>query len=106
MTGDAHQFLADGLVTSPKRFIAGGSYVGLKTYAPDKMDVGLLLSELSCRTAGVYTTNRFVSPSVTLTRQNVDAGKVRGVFVTSGIANAGVGEQGMTRRQGVPAARR
>ncbi len=96
MTGDAHQFLADGLVTSPKRFIAGGSYVGLKTYAPDKMDVGLLLSELPCRTAGVYTTNRFVSPSVTLTRQNVDAGKVRGVFVTSGIANAGVGEQGMT----------
>ena len=96
MTGDAHQFLADGLVTSPQRFIAGGSYVGLKTYAPDKMDVGLLLSELPCRTAGVYTTNKFVSPSVTLTKQNVDAGKVRGVFVTSGIANAGVGEQGMT----------
>lgn len=95
MTGDAHQFLPDGLVTSPQRFIAGGSYVGLKTYAPDKKDVGLLLSELPCRTAGVYTTNRFVSPSVTLTRQNVDAGKVRGVFVTSGIANAGVGEQGM-----------
>lgn len=96
MTGDAHQFLPDGLVTSPLRFVAGGSYVGLKTYAPDKRDVGLLLSELPCRTAGVYTTNRFVSPSVTLTRQNVDAGKVRGVFVTSGIANAGVGEQGMT----------
>ena len=96
MTGDAHQFLADGLVTSPQRFIAGGSYVGLKTYAPDKMDVGLLLSELPCRTAGVYTTNKFVSPSVTLTKQNVDAGKVRGVFVTSGIANTGVGEQGMT----------
>ena len=96
MTGDAHQFLAEGLVTSPQRFIAGGSYVGLKTYAPDKMDVGLLLSELPCRTAGVYTTNKFVSPSVTLTKQNVDAGKVRGVFVTSGIANAGVGEQGMT----------
>ena len=96
MTGDAHQFLAEGLVTSPQRFIAGGSYVGLKTYAPDKMDVGLLLSELPCRTAGVYTTNKFVSPSVTLTKQNVDGGKVRGVFVTSGIANAGVGEQGMT----------
>ena len=95
MTGDAHQFLADGLVTSPQRFIAGGSYVGLKTYAPDKKDVGLLLSELPCRAAGVYTTNRFVSPSVTLTKRNVGAGKVRGVFVTSGIANAGVGEQGM-----------
>ena len=96
MNGDAPEFLPDGLVTSPQRFVAGGSYVGLKTYAPNKMDVGLLLSELPCRAAGVYTTNKFVSPTVTLTRQNVAAGKVRGVFVTSGIANAGVGEQGMT----------
>ena len=93
---DNVQFLPEGLITSPQGFIAGGSYVGLKTYAPNKMDVGLLLSEAPCRTAGVYTTNKFVSPSVTLTRQNVDAGRVRGVFVTSGIANAGVGEQGMT----------
>ncbi len=95
MSDDA-QFLPDGSVTSPQQFIAGASYVGLKTYARDKMDVGLLLSEVPCRTAGVYTTNKFVSPSVTLTRENVAAGKVRGVFVTSGIANAGVGEQGMT----------
>ncbi len=93
---DNVQFLPEGLITSPQGFIAGGSYVGLKTYAPNKMDVGLLLSEAPCRTAGVYTTNKFVSPSVTLTRQNVDAGRVRGMFVTSGIANAGVGEQGMT----------
>ncbi len=95
MSEDA-QFLPDGSVTSPQQFIAGASYVGLKTYARDKMDVGLLLSETPCRAAGVYTTNKFVSPSVTLTRENVGAGKVRGVFVTSGIANAGVGEQGMT----------
>ena len=95
MNGDPPQLLTDGLVTSPRRFLAGGAYVGLKTYAPNKMDVGLLLSELPCRTAGVYTTNKFVSPSVTLTKRNVATGKVRGVFVTSGIANAGVGEQGM-----------
>ena len=96
MNGDAPEFLLNGLVTSPQGFLAGGSYVGLKTYAPDKMDVGLLLSESPCRAAGVYTTNKFVSPTVTITRENVDGGKVRGVFVTSGIANAGVGEQGMT----------
>ena len=81
MNGDAPEFLPDGLITSPQRFVAGGAYVGLKTYAPNKMDVGLLLSELPCRTAGVYTTNKFVSPSVTLTRQNVAGGNVRGVFV-------------------------
>ena len=93
---DDVRFLPDGLVTSPQGFLAGAAYVGLKTYAPDKRDVGLLLSESPCRAAGVYTTNKFVSPTVTITRENVAAGKVRGVFVTSGIANAGVGEQGMT----------
>ncbi len=92
---DDVQFLPDGLVTSPHGFLAGAAYVGLKTYAPDKMDVGLLLSEQTCAAAGVYTTNKFVSPTVTITRENVAAGRVRGVFVTSGIANAGVGEQGM-----------
>lgn len=89
------QFLPDGLVTSPQGFAAGASYAGIKTYARDKMDVGLLLSETACTAAGVYTTNRFVSPSVTLTKEHIDAGGVRGVFVSSGIANAGVGEQGM-----------
>lgn len=89
------QFLPSGLVTSPMGFVAGASYAGIKTYSPDKMDVGILWSEQPCRAAGVYTTNKFVSPSVTLSRQNVDLGGVRGAFVTSGIANAGVGDQGL-----------
>ena len=93
------QILPDGLVTSPQGFIAGASYVGIKTYAPEKMDIGILLSEQPCAAAGVYTTNKFVSPSVTLTKRHVEAGKVRGAFVTSGIANAGVGEQGMLDAQ-------
>ncbi len=92
---DDVQFLPDGLITSPQGFLAGAAYAGIKTYARDKMDIGLLLSAQPCAAAGVYTTNKFVSPSVTLTQQNVDAGRARGVFVTSGIANAGVGEQGM-----------
>ncbi len=92
---DNIQFAPNGSVTTPKGFLAGAAYAGIKTYARDKMDIGLLLSERSCAAAGVYTTNKFVSPSVTLTRRNVDSGNVRGVFVTSGIANAGVGEQGM-----------
>ena len=93
------QILPDGLVTSPQGFIAGASYVGIKTYAPEKMDIGILLSEQPCAAAGVYTTNKFVSPSVTLTKRHVEGGKVRGAFVTSGIANAGVGEQGMLDAQ-------
>ena len=92
MNGDAPLIRADGLVTSPKGFAAGASYTGIKTYAQDKVDVGLLVSDRPCNAAGVYTTNKFVSPSVTLTRENAAKGGVRGAFVTSGIANAGVGE--------------
>ena len=89
------QFVDEGSVTSPKGFKAGAAYAGIKTYAKDKRDVGILLSESACVTAGVYTTNKFVSPSVTLTRDRVNAGNVRALFVSSGIANTGVGEQGL-----------
>jgi glutamate N-acetyltransferase/amino-acid N-acetyltransferase len=89
------QFVENGSVTSPKGFTAGAAYAGIKTYARDKWDVGILVSSAACITAGMYTKNKFVSPSVTLTKERVDAGNVRGVFVSSGIANTGVGEQGM-----------
>ena len=94
MTGEA-PLVEGGGVTSPKGFVAGSAYAGIKTYAKDKADVGILLSEKPCATAGVYTLNQFVSPSVTLTKQRVAEGAVRGVFVSSGIANTGVGEQGL-----------
>ena len=89
-------FLADGLVTSPKGFAAGSAYAGIKTYAKDKWDLGILVSESPCTTVGVYTKNKFISPSVTLTKRKVDAGRVRAIVVSSGIANTGVGAQGMT----------
>ena len=89
-------FVTDGTVTTPKGFVAGSAYAGIKTYAKDKWDLGILVADEPCVTVGVYTQNKFVSPSVTLTRQNVDAGRVRGLVVSSGIANTGVGEQGMT----------
>ncbi|MEK9659246.1 MAG: bifunctional glutamate N-acetyltransferase/amino-acid acetyltransferase ArgJ [Chloroflexota bacterium] len=94
-----HHLLPGGGVTSPKGFVAGAAYAGIKTFAKDKMDLGILLSERPCVCAGTYTLNKFISPSVTLTRQLVDKGNVRGVFVSSGIANAGVGEQGMVDAQ-------
>jgi glutamate N-acetyltransferase/amino-acid N-acetyltransferase len=69
--------------------------VGIKTYSEDKMDMGLLLSDTPCAVAGVFTKSSLVSPSVTLNRETLAAGgPVRGLVVNSGIANAGVGEQG------------
>ena len=92
---EENNFLSGGTVTSPKGFVAGATYAGIKTYAKDKFDVGILLSNEPCVAAGVYTLNKFVSPSVTLTQQHMADASPRAVFVSSGIANTGVGEQGM-----------
>jgi len=84
-----------GTITSAQGFKAGGTYVGIKTYSEDKMDMGLLLSDTPCAVAGVFTKSSLVSPSVTVNRETLAAGGVvRGLVVNSGIANAGVGEQG------------
>ncbi|MCS5654930.1 MAG: bifunctional glutamate N-acetyltransferase/amino-acid acetyltransferase ArgJ [Dehalococcoidia bacterium] len=84
-----------GTITTARGFQAGGTYVGIKTFSEDKMDMGLLLSDTPCSVAGVFTKSSLVSPSVTVNREILTAGgPVRGLVVNSGIANAGVGEQG------------
>jgi len=84
-----------GTITTAKGFRAGGTYVGIKTYSEEKMDMGMLLSDTPCTAAGVFTKSTLVSPSVTVNRETLAAGApVRGLVVNSGIANAGVGEQG------------
>ena len=84
-----------GNITIAKGFTAGGTYAGIKTYSEDKMDVGMLLSDAPCVAAGVFTRSSIVSPSVTVNRETLAGGHpVRGLVVNSGIANAGVGEQG------------
>ena len=84
-----------GTITTAKGFRAGGTYVGIKTYSEDKMDMGMLLSDNPCTAAGVFTKSSLVSPSVTVNRETLAAGgQVRGLVVNSGIANAGVGDQG------------
>ena len=88
------RFVDGGSVTSPMGFAAGAAYAGIKTYAVDKLDLGLLLSDRPCSAAGVFTTNAVKSASVVLTQERVSRGKVRALVVNSGIANTCVGEQG------------
>ncbi|PKB64269.1 MAG: bifunctional ornithine acetyltransferase/N-acetylglutamate synthase [SAR202 cluster bacterium Io17-Chloro-G2] len=83
-----------GTVTTPQGFLAGAIFAGLKTYAEDKLDLGIIFSEAPCTAAGVFTTNSIRSPSVTVCQENLDRGPVRGLLVNAGIANACVGDQG------------
>ena len=83
-----------GTITTVPGFLAGATYAGLKTYAEDKLDLGLILSEAPCVAAGVFTTNTIKSPSVTVTQEHLARGTARGLVVNAGIANTCVGDQG------------
>jgi glutamate N-acetyltransferase/amino-acid N-acetyltransferase len=86
--------LEGGTVTSVQGFLAGATYAGLKTYAEDKLDLSLLLSEAPCVSAGVFTTSTIISPGVRVTQEHLARGPVRGLVVNAGIANTCIGEQG------------
>ena len=91
---DGIKVIDGGTVTSPKRYSAGATFAGLKTYAEDKLDLGILYSQDSSTVAGVFTQNQVKSPTVTLNIKRVGDGKARAVVVNSGIANACVGDPG------------
>ncbi|MBI4298475.1 MAG: bifunctional glutamate N-acetyltransferase/amino-acid acetyltransferase ArgJ [Chloroflexi bacterium] len=89
------EVIPNGSVTSPRGFKAGATYAGLKTYGADKLDLALLLSETLCSAAGVFSTNKIVSPSVTLSKKRISAGAIKAIVANSGCANTCVGDQGL-----------
>ena len=87
--------IPDGTVTSPKGFIAGAVFAGINKYSRHKLDLGILLSETPCVTAGLFTANRMKAAPVLLCQQKLPSNTARAMVVNSGCANAGTGEQGM-----------
>lgn len=83
----------------PRGFRGSGVNAGLKTGRPD---VALVVAEGGANAAAVFTRNRFVAAPVVLSRAALAAsgGRVRGVVVNAGCANA------VTGREGLAAARR
>ena len=90
------ELVQSGSVTSPKGFLAGGTYAGLKTLEEETKDLGILVSESPAAVAATFSTNRVLSPSVTLSRKRVEKGLSRAVVANSGCANCCVGGQGLT----------
>jgi glutamate N-acetyltransferase/amino-acid N-acetyltransferase len=77
---------------SPRGFRASGVYAGIKS--TNKPDVGLLVCEHSASAAAVFTTNRVFAAPVKVGREHIGGGKLRGVVVNAGNANACTGKQG------------
>ena len=83
-----------GTVTSAKGFRAGGVYCGVKPYGADKLDLGLLYSEVRASAGAVFTKNRVTAPAILVDREYLEDHHAQAVVVNSGIANVSVGEQG------------
>ena len=86
--------MPDRHLLSPRGFVASGIYAGIKTR--QMPDVGLLI----CRdgppasAAAAFTTNKVFAAPIKIGREHVRSGKLRGVVVNSGNANACTGKQG------------
>lgn len=85
----------DGHATSPRGFLAGATYAGVKTFGEGKLDVAILASELPCAVAATYTKNVLHSASVDINRARLAAGPARAVVVNAGVANSSTGQRGI-----------
>lgn len=85
----------DGHATSPRGFLAGATYAGVKTFGEGKLDVGILASGLRCTVAATYTKNVLHSASVDINRARLAAGPARAVVVNAGVANSSTGQRGI-----------
>lgn len=87
------KIIKDGTVSSPEGFFADGIFAGLKSPGEDKLDLGVIFSEIECNWAATYTKNKVLSSSVDYCKEIIS--KINGVIVNSGSANCCVGEQGL-----------
>ena len=91
----AYKLIQGGGVTTPKGFLAGACYVGVKSRKSEKPDVAMIYSEYPASCAAMFTTNKFCAAPVILDREILKKGKARAVVINSGNANAATGELGI-----------
>ncbi|WP_172356815.1 bifunctional glutamate N-acetyltransferase/amino-acid acetyltransferase ArgJ [Pseudolactococcus insecticola] len=81
-----------GNIASPKGFVADATHAELKF---QKLDMGVILSEVPAAVAGVFTTNKVSAAPVKLDKTVVAGGVAQAIIVNSAIANAVTGEEGL-----------
>ena len=78
----------DGGVCAAQGFRAAGVHVGVKTHAAWKKDVALIVSDVDCAAAAVFTKNVVKAAPVHVDLAHLKDGKARAVIANSGNANA------------------
>jgi glutamate N-acetyltransferase/amino-acid N-acetyltransferase len=85
--------IPSGNVTSASGFLAGAVHAGIKS--KDELDLAILYSEVSCTSAGIFTTNQIKSAPVILSQKRIVKERAQAIVANSGCANACVGKQGL-----------
>lgn len=78
----------DGGVCAAQGFRASGIHVGVKTNNPEKKDLALIVSDVLCDAAAVYTKNIVKAAPLLITKEHLKDGKAQAMLVNSGNANA------------------
>ncbi len=75
-----------GSVCAPAGFKAAGIHAGIRD-KKDKKDLALIVSDVPCTAAAVYTQNKVYGAPITVTKNNITDGKAQAVICNSGNAN-------------------
>ena len=78
----------DGGVCAAQGFKAAGIHVGVKTHANWKKDVALIVSDVDCAAAAMFTTNAVKAAPIHIDKKHLADGKARAIIANSGNANA------------------
>ncbi|CAG8583394.1 9841_t:CDS:2 [Ambispora gerdemannii] len=89
------EYLVPKTGTYPKGFKATGLHCGVKKNG--KKDLALIVSEVPCTAAAVFTTNVFKAAPVLVSREILEKNptNIRALIVNSGCANAVTGTEGL-----------
>ena len=77
-----------GGVCAAQGFQAAGIHVGVKTHASWKKDVALIVSDVECTAAAVFTKNVVKAAPIRVDKAHLADGKARAILANSGNANA------------------
>ena len=98
--------LIEGGVCAALGFRAAGVHVGVKTKDKNKKDLALIVSDVPCAAAAVYTKNAVKAAPLLVTREHLMDGQARAILVNSGNANACAPEGEENARRSARAAAR
>jgi len=91
-----------GSIIAPRGFLASGVFCDIKRLGTGKgsqkgkkRDLALIVSEVPCAVAGMFTTNQVCAAPVKVCVKRVRGGRAQALVVNSGNANACTGRQGM-----------